>query len=427
LGEACKNITKGTTPTTYGFSYTNDGVNFIKIESIDEFGNFITEKLEHIDKHTNDYLSRSKLEEGDILFSIAGALGRVAIVKKLILPANVNQALAIIRLKEKEESTISFLKFYLSSFLIRNYIENILVRSAQSNLTLKHIENFLIPLPPLPEQQKIAEILETIDSAIEKTDKIIEKYKRIKQGLMQDLLTKGIDENGNIRDEKTHKFKDSPLGRIPEEWEVVRLGEISLLKGRIGWQGLTTQEYLEDGEYYLITGVNFENSKIEWESCFYVSEKRYNMDKNIQLKPEDVLVTKDGTIGKVAYIDKLPKKATLGTGIFLVRSISNVYYPKYLYHVFTSFVFDKFIDNLKAGSTINHLYQKDFVLFKIPLPPIPEQERIATILSQIDEVIEKEQAYKEKLERIKKGLMEDLLTGKVRVNHLIEEEDKDGN
>jgi type I restriction enzyme S subunit len=77
------------------------------------------------------------------------------------------------------------------------------------------------------EQRKIAEILETIDNAIEKTDKIIEKYKRIKQGLMQDLLTKGIDENGNIRDEKTHKFKDSPLGRIPEEWEVVRLGDIS--------------------------------------------------------------------------------------------------------------------------------------------------------------------------------------------------------
>jgi type I restriction enzyme S subunit len=83
-----------------------------------------------------------------------------------------------------------------------------------------------IPLPPLPEQRKIAQILETVDNAIEKTEKIIEKYKRIKQGLMQDLLTKGIDEKGNIRSEKTHKFKDSPLGRIPEEWEVVRLGEV---------------------------------------------------------------------------------------------------------------------------------------------------------------------------------------------------------
>jgi type I restriction enzyme S subunit len=147
LGEVSKTITKGTTPTTYGFSYVNDGINFIKIESIDENGNFIIEKFEHIDKKTNDYLSRSKLEEGDILFSIAGALGRVAIIEKSVLPANTNQALAIIRLKEKKETTIKFLKFYLTSFLIQNYIENILVKSAQSNLTLKHISNFLIPSP----------------------------------------------------------------------------------------------------------------------------------------------------------------------------------------------------------------------------------------------------------------------------------------
>jgi type I restriction enzyme S subunit len=315
--------------------------------------------------------------------------------------------------------------FYYLMHLLRRDLIRTAVGTTVLSLRLPHFQNLEFPISPLAEQRKIAENLETIDNAIEKTDAIIEKYKRIKQGLMQDLLTNGIDENWQIRNEKTHKFKDSPLGRIPEEWEVVRLGEISFLKGRIGWQGLTTQEYLEDGKYYLITGVNFENGKIKWESCFYVSEKRYNMDRNIQLKLEDVLVTKDGTIGKIAYVDKLPKKATLGTGVFVVRTINNSYYPKYLYYVLTSFIFDRFIDNLKAGSTINHLYQKDFVLFKIPLPPLPEQERIATVLSQIDETIEKEQAYKEKLEGIKKGLMEDLLTGKVRVNHLIEEETKD--
>jgi type I restriction enzyme S subunit len=206
LGEACKTITKGTTPTTYGFSYTNDGVNFIKIESIDENGNFIIEKLEHIDKHTNDYLSRSKLEEGDILFSIAGALGRVAIVKKLILPANVNQALAIIRLKEKEESTISFLKFYLSSFLIQNYIENILVRSAQSNLMLEHIENFLITLPPLHEQQRIATVLSQIDQTIEKEKAYKEKLEGIKRGLMEDLLTGKVRVNNLIEEESVDEI-----------------------------------------------------------------------------------------------------------------------------------------------------------------------------------------------------------------------------
>jgi type I restriction enzyme S subunit len=238
---------------------------------------------------------------------------------------------------------------------------------------------------------------------------------------MQDLLTKGIDENGNIRDEKTHKFKDSPLGRIPEEWEVVRLGEVSYLKGRIGWHGLTVQEYLDEGEYYLVTGINFIDGRINWDSCVYVSKARYEMDRYIQLKKDDILVTKDGTIGKVAYIFQVPKPATLGTGVFVLRPICKSYYPNFLYYVLKSFIFDRFMENLKAGSTINHLYQKDFVNFFLPLPPLPEQQRIAEILSQIDQTIEKEQQYKEKLKRIKQGLMEDLLTGKVRVNTLIKE------
>jgi type I restriction enzyme S subunit len=202
LGEISKTITKGTTPTTYGFSYVNDGINFIKIESIDENGNFIIEKFEHIDKKTNDYLSRSKLEEGDILFSIAGALGRVVIIEKSVLPANTNQALAIIRLKEKKETTIKFLKFYLTSFLIQNYIENILVKSAQSNLTLKDINNFLIPFPPLPEQQRIAEILSQIDKTIEKEEQYKEKLKRLKQGLMEDLLTGKVRVNHLVEEEE---------------------------------------------------------------------------------------------------------------------------------------------------------------------------------------------------------------------------------
>ena len=92
---------------------------------------------------------------------------------------------------------------------------------------ISEYSNTVIPLPSLPEQEKIAEILETVDNTIEKTDAIIEKYKRIKQGLMQELLTKGIDSNWKIRSEKTHKFKDSPLGKITEEWEVKKLGEIN--------------------------------------------------------------------------------------------------------------------------------------------------------------------------------------------------------
>jgi len=127
----------------------------------------------------------------------------------------------------KEGYSGDYLKYLLNnSDEIKRQIYKEIKGTTRVALKFNQLTNFIAPLPPLPEQQKIAEILETIDNAIEKTDKIIEKYKRIKQGLMQDLLIKGIDENGNIRDEKTHRFKDSPLGRIPEEWEVVRLEEV---------------------------------------------------------------------------------------------------------------------------------------------------------------------------------------------------------
>ena len=114
LGVFCDKITKGTTPTTYGFKYQDTGINFIKVESIDVNGNFLPEFITHINEEANNYLKRSILKENDLLFSIAGALGRVAKVNKDILPANTNQALAIIRLKEKSSLNLNYLYYFLA-------------------------------------------------------------------------------------------------------------------------------------------------------------------------------------------------------------------------------------------------------------------------------------------------------------------------
>ncbi|MDY0221629.1 MAG: restriction endonuclease subunit S, partial [Desulfobacterium sp.] len=151
-------ITKGTTPTTLGFSYQDSGINFVKIESIDSFGQFIPKLFAHISEDANFALKRSILHEHDLLFSIAGALGRVAIVNKSILPANTNQALAIIRLNDSRDISRNYLMVYLKSQIIKDHIQKISVQSAQANVSLNDVNNFPIPLPPLPEQQKIASI-----------------------------------------------------------------------------------------------------------------------------------------------------------------------------------------------------------------------------------------------------------------------------
>lgn len=114
-------------------------------------------------------------------------------------------------------------------------------------------------------------------------------------------------------------YKQTEIGVIPEDWDVHNILKDSTLKARIGWQGLTTGEYLNTGKFFLIGGIDFKNGKIDWENCFYVEEKRYSQDKNIQLRKGDVLVTKDGTIGKIAYIDQLILPATLNSGVFVIR------------------------------------------------------------------------------------------------------------
>ena len=210
-------------------------------------------------------------------------------------------------------------------------------------------------------------------------------------------------------------YKVTEVGVIPEDWDVQSLGTNSILKARIGWQGLTTAEYLTDGEYYLITGTDFVNGRIDWDNCYYVEKQRYEQDRNIQVRKKDILVTKDGTIGKVAFIDQVMGRATLNSGVFTIRPLKSTYEPEYLYHILMSRVFRDFLDRLAAGSTISHLYQKDFVHFEFPIPSITEQKAIAEALSETDNLIQSVEKLIDKKKKIKQGAMQQLLSGKKRL------------
>lgn len=216
---------------------------------------------------------------------------------------------------------------------------------------------------------------------------------------------------------KETKFKDTEVGRIPEDWEATRIDKLCCLKARIGWQGLTTGEYLPQGDYVLVAGIDFNDGYIDWKNCCYVSKWRYDQDINIQIKEGDVLISKDGTIGKVAFLDSIPGPGTLNSGVFVVRpKQDNVINKAYLSWIFKSIWFKSFIDQLTAGSTINHLYQKDFVKFQLVYPnDISEQSRIATALSAIDNLISELGKLIEKKRAIKQGTMQQLLTGKKRL------------
>lgn len=264
---------------------------------------------------------------------------------------------------------------------------------SQMNLNTGIINPKKIALPTSQlEQQAIAEALSDADAMIEGLEALISKKQQVRQGTMRELMKPNTS------------------------WVENLLGTTATLKARIGWQGLTTNEYLDNGYYYLVTGTDFDNGRIDWTNCHYIDEKRYKQDINIQLRPHDVLITKDGTIGKVAFIDKLDKPATLNSGVFVVRPIGHAFHPAFFFYLLRSQVFIDFLNQLSAGSTINHLYQKDFVKFSYKAPSVlDEQKYIADILLNIDKEIEGLEEKLAKAKQLKEGMMQDLLTGKVRL------------
>jgi len=286
-----------------------------------------------------------------------------------------------------------------TTYLINGHVVFPIESTGVPQLTIPQICDVELTLPPLPEQHRIAAVLSYTDDLIATLKKLITKKRAIKQGAMQELLT------GKRR-----------LPGFNGEWVNMNLAANSTLKARIGWQGLTTLEYLDSGYSYLITGTDFINGKITWETCHYVDKYRYDQDTNIQVADGDILITKDGTIGKVAIVSGLSKRATLNSGVFVLRPKVGTYDHIYVYYVLLSQIFIDFLDKLAAGSTINHLYQKDFVNFEFIVPPtITEQTAIASVLSDMDAEIDALTAKLNKLRNIKQGLMSELLPGHIRL------------
>ena len=373
ISNVCDTMSGGT-PSTTNPEYYNGNISWLTTSELKN--NFVTETKYHITEEGLKNSSAKKIPPNSTIIAMYGAtIGKTCINTTEM---TTNQACCIFI--PKKENLVD--PYFLQQILI--YFQPLIVSlaegSGQPNINQNFLKKFKIPLQSTYHEQ-------------------------------QKLLTRRI---GHTKFKKVHWLFRKEI-EIPEEWEWQQLLDNSILKGRIGWQGLTSSEYHEEGKFCLVTGTDFKDGRINWETCVYVDEERYSQDPHIQLKKHDILITKDGTIGKIAYVDTLPLPTTLNTGVFVVRPIDKKYLPLFLYYILHSDYFIKFITRIKAGSTISHLYQKDFVFFHFPVPSIPEQQKIASILLNLDLFIQQEKQYKEKLEKIKKGLLQQLLTGQKRV------------
>ena len=271
------------------------------------------------------------------------------------------------------------------------------------------ISKFRFGLPELAEQKRIVEVLGVVDLAIQKTDEVVAKTERLKKGLMQMLLTEGIGHK------KFNHNKDVGF-EIPSEWKVKPAKELFYIKGRIGWRGLKRAHFTTEGPY-LVTGVDFSDGKIAWKNCVHIPMDKFLESPEIFVQKDDVLVTKDGTIGKVAYIDDVPGgEASINAHLLLVRNLKSAdVHPMFTYYVLQTSYFLNYAKLKQVGTTRAGFSQRAFEDFPFPLPPLGEQKRIIEVLSTVHRKLEIERQGKLRLKQIKLGLMDLLLTGKVRV------------
>ena len=333
-------------------------------------------------------------DKEDVLISVRAPVGEVNISPSRLC---IGRGLAAIRCKPNRTSNL-FLFYYLK--YIRKNFEGISAGSTFKAIRKNDLDQLKIPLPPLPEQKKIAEILSTVDQAIEKVDGAIEKTQRLKKGLMQELLTKGIG----------HKeFKDTEIGRIPKEWEVLKLGEIGELeRGKFAYRPRNDPRFYGGRYPFIQTGDIAEANGIIKKYYQTLNEDGFKISK--LFKKGTIVISIAGNIGDVGILDFDSCFPDSIVGIKGDSEKANNLFLMYLLQKFK-----RELDSIAPRSTQKNINLGILEAFKLPLPSLPEQKKIAEILSGMDERLELLRRRKERLEKIKKGLMEDLLTGRKRV------------
>ena len=254
------------------------------------------------------------------------------------------------------------------------------------------------PLPPIKEQIKIAQILSTWDKAISTVESLIENSKTQTKALMQQMLT----------------GKRRLSGFETSKWNIGLLGEVATIKARIGWRGLTSSEYTQEGPY-LIASNHIKGSIIHWKSCQHISQERYDESPEIALNEGDVIISKDGTIGRIGYVSELPGQATINGTMMLIRPNTDLLHPKFLYHYLQGPSFQLVIKEKVSGSSVPHLFQRDMLRLSVPLITKDEQQQLLEIFDLFDSNISNLSKQLDSLKQEKLVLMQQLLTGKRRV------------
>ena len=391
LGDLTTRVGSGITPTGGERVYVTAGRPFLRSQNVG-WGILDLHDLAFITDETHASFPASEIKEGDVLLNITGAsIGRSAVANIIVARGNVNQHVCEIR-PDPEQIDSRFLNSYLLSDLGQKQIDSFQAGGNRQGLNYSQIRSFLVPRPPLYEQRAIAEALSDVDKLLGSLEKLIAKKRVIKQATMQQLLT------GKAR-----------LPGFSGEWETKRVGDISDID----------PENLPSG-----TNPDFAFNYISLEqvdrgSLLGYSEERFwtapSRARRV-LRQGDVLMStvRPNLMAHLLYYGQIPN-AVCSTGFAVLRAKPSLSVPGFLFaHLFGHIVNEQ-IEKTLAGSNYPSISGRDVKLLEIPYPPVTEQAAIATILSDMDAEIAALERRRDKARTIKQGMMQQLLTGRVRL------------
>lgn len=376
LGDISKSITKGTTPK----KYSDTGINFVKVESIEN--NKIYKIDAFIDENTHkNELSRSILKTNDLLFSIAGSLGRTTIVTENILPANTNQALSIIRFYDNCNCNLNFIQSRLNTYDIAKYIFQNLAVGAQPNLNLQQVGNIKIRIPSFNEQNKIQGFLECVDIKIELLKKKYQQYQEFKKYLMQQIFTQKL----------RFDFKDT--------WDKVLLKDVAFIPKKTK---LTNIEGLK-----LLT-VKLHTKGIEINDRIKPKLTKRGRPYYIRRSGELLIGRQNFHNGGMGIVPKSLDEGICSNAISSFNVFEDKIDVNYLYYFLARPEYYIKSERLIGGTGQKEFSEKELLKLKIDLPSLEEQNKIVDFLSNIDHKIELSENQLNKTQEFKKGLLQQM-------------------
>jgi type I restriction enzyme S subunit len=403
--------------------FTENGIQVIKIGNVTSDGLSLSANVSYVSSTREKEFESIIIREGDILMSLTGNIGRVVEVNNLgnkILFQNYRVGVFY---PLKDNISKSFIKWILSSEAILRQLNRNSNQSAQANFGKQDLDKLKFKIPSTPEQNKISKILNTTELVIEKTQAAIAKYKAIKQGMLNDLFTRGIDiKTGKLRpkqEDAPELYKESELGWIPQEWYVDAISELvkkdildSIQDGNHGEIHPKSTDFVPEGIPFVMAS-DISDDRIDFQKCNHISIEQYEKLRIGFSKGGDILLSHKASIGFVARVPLKINRIMLTPQVTYYRVLNEVQlYPNYLECFLRSNLFQIPLHNLAKQSTRDYIGITLQKTLKIAYPfDLAEQIAIANKLISIQTIIQSEKNHLLKLQQIKSGLMADLLSG----------------